>query len=145
LDIASAELLSEADGSALAGTVALDEETERATIALSGAAQPGLHRLHLTFTGILNDKLRGFYRSTFADDDGNQRVIATTQFESTDARRAFPCWDEPDRKAVFGVTLVVDDGLLAVSNSPVVEEDDLGDGKRQFRFADTMVMSTYLV
>jgi puromycin-sensitive aminopeptidase len=145
LDIASAELIADDDGASLAGVVALDPETERATISLSGIAQPGVHTLHLTFTGVLNDKLRGFYRSTFADDEGNQRVIATTQFESTDARRAFPCWDEPDRKAVFGVTLVVDEGLLAVSNSPVVEEDDLGGGKRQFRFADTMKMSTYLV
>ena len=72
--------------------------------------------LHLAFTGILNDKLHGFYRSTFTDDDGVEHVIATTQFEATDARRAFPCWDEPDLKAVFEVTLVVDDGLAAYSN-----------------------------
>ena len=52
--------------------------------------------LHLVFTGILNDKLHGFYRSTFTDDDGVEHIIATTQMESTDARRAFPCWDEPD-------------------------------------------------
>ena len=50
---------------------------------------------------MLNDKLRGFYRSTFKDDDGDERVIATTQFEATDCRRAFPCWDEPDFKAVL--------------------------------------------
>ena len=139
LDIAVAEL----DG--VAGTVALDEETERATITLPDTVEPGEHVLHLTFTGTLNDKLRGFYRSTFTDDDGNERVIATTQFESTDARRAFPCWDEPDLKAVFGVTLVVDEGLLAVSNSPIAEEASLGDGRRQVRFSDTMKMSTYLV
>jgi puromycin-sensitive aminopeptidase len=145
LDIAEAELISDEDGSVHAGAVALDDELERATIGLPGTVEPGVYTLHLTFTGTLNDKLRGFYRSTFTDADGNDRVIATTQFESTDARRAFPCWDEPDRKAVFGVTLVVDDGLLAVSNSPVAEETDLGDGKRQFRFADTMKMSTYLV
>jgi puromycin-sensitive aminopeptidase len=144
LDIAEVELIAE-DGTTLAGTVELDEETERATISLPATAAPGVYRLHLTFTGTLNDKLRGFYRSTFTDEDGNQRVIATTQFESTDARRAFPCWDEPDLKAVFGVTLVVDQGLTAVSNSPIVEEDDLGDGRRQVRFADTMKMSTYLV
>ena len=78
--------------------------------------------LHLAFTGILNDKLHGFYRSTFTDDDGNERLIATTQMEATDARRAFPCWDEPDRKAVFEVTLVVEEGLSAYSNGPIVEE-----------------------
>ena len=78
--------------------------------------------LHLAFTGILNDKLHGFYRRTFTDDAGGEHVIATTQFEATDARRAFPCLDEPDRKAVFAVTLVVADGLAAFSNGPVVEE-----------------------
>ncbi|MDQ1438372.1 MAG: tricorn protease interacting factor [Acidimicrobiaceae bacterium] len=145
LDITSAEVIAEADGAQHEGRVTLDEATERATIALPAALDAGTYTLHLTFTGTLNDKLRGFYRSTFTDDDGNERVIATTQFESTDARRAFPCWDEPDRKAVFGVTLVVDKGLTAVSNSPIAEEDDLGDGRRQVRFADTMKMSTYLV
>ena len=65
--------------------------------------------------------------------------------ESTDARRAFPCWDEPDRKAVFEVTLVVADGLAAFSNSPVVGEEPAGEGRRQLRFAPTMKMSTYLV
>ena len=75
-----------------------------------------------TFTGILNDKLRGFYRSTFTDHHGKQRTIATTQFEATDARRAFPCWDEPDFKAVFRVTLiVVDADLLAVSNAGEID------------------------
>ena len=66
---------------------------------------------------MLNEKLKGFYRSTFVDTAGDQQVIATTQFEATDARRAFPCWDEPDLKAVFAITLVVDDDLAAVSNA----------------------------
>ena len=139
LDILSAEL----DGQA--GAVALDEELERATLRFDTPVEPGRRDLHLTFTGTLNDKLRGFYRSTFTDEDGNERVIATTQFESTDARRAFPCWDEPDLKAVFGVALVVDEALMAVSNSPIVSETSLGDGRREVRFSDTMKMSTYLV
>ena len=79
--------------------------------------------LHTEFTGILNDKLHGFYRSTFTDADGVEQVIATTQFEATDARRAFPCWDEPDFKAVFGVTLVVDDDLAALSNAAEISRD----------------------
>ncbi len=68
--------------------------------------------LAIAFTGILNDKLRGFYRSTYTAHDGGEveRVIATTQMQATDCRRAFPCWDEPDFKAVFGITLVVDPG-----------------------------------
>jgi puromycin-sensitive aminopeptidase len=144
LDIHSAELVGGA-GSRLSGRVTLDDSEERAIISLDGTARPGPWVLHLTFTGILNDKLHGFYRSTFKDEDGNERVIATTQFEATDARRAFPCWDEPDFKASFAVTLIVDDALTAVSNGAVVDEQDLGDGKRQVTFAETMPMSTYLV
>ena len=144
LEIHSAELVSD-EGERRNGTVTLDAENQRATIALDGEAAAGHWTLGLTFSGILNDKLRGFYRSTFTDDAGGEHVIATTQFESTDARRAFPCWDEPDRKATFGVTLIVDGELTAISNSPIEEETDLGNGKRQVEFADTMRMSTYLV
>ena len=95
--------------------------------------------------GILNDQLRGFYLSTFDDEDGNEQVIATTQFEATDARRAFPCWDEPDFKASFGVALVVPEDLMAVSNGAEIERAPLGDGRVAITFADTIVMSTYLV
>src|SRR3954467_15234472 len=144
LDILDAELIAD-DGTILAGTVTLDEDEERATIVLNGTAAPGRHTLHLTFTGILNDKLHGFYRSTFKDEAGTEHVIATTQFEATDARRAFPCWDEPDFKATFQVTLIVDEDLTAVSNAALVEETDLGNGKRQVEFAESMPMSTYLV
>jgi puromycin-sensitive aminopeptidase len=144
LDIHSAELEDE-KGSRLQGRIELDEEEERATIWLSGSADPGLCYLHLTFTGILNDKLHGFYRSTFKDEEGNERVIATTQFEATDARRAFPCWDEPDLKATFSVILIVDEALTALSNGATVATDDLGNGKKQVTFAETMPMSTYLV
>ena len=99
------------------------------------------------FRGMLNDKLRGFYRSTFTDDDGDERVIATTQFEATDARRAFPCWDEPDFKAVFAVTLVVPDGPARRRPTPPRSaRQQLRRRQRvRVRFADTMVMSTYLV
>jgi puromycin-sensitive aminopeptidase len=144
LEIHSAELTSD-EGERREGTVRLDTANHLATITLDGEAGPGHWTLGLTFSGLLNDKLRGFYRSTFTDHDGAEHVIATTQFESTDARRAFPCWDEPDRKATFGVTLIVDDGLTAISNSPILEETQLGNGKRQVEFADTMRMSTYLV
>ncbi|TMM17596.1 MAG: M1 family metallopeptidase [Actinobacteria bacterium] len=143
LTVEWAELVSET-GSVLSGNVRLDEESGRAVIALSAEATPGPWTLRTSFSGTINDKLRGFYRSTY-EADGTQRVIATTQFEATDARRAFPCWDEPDRKAVFSITLVVDRDLTAVSNTAAVEETDLGDGRRRVRFADTMPMSTYLV
>ena len=144
LEISEAELTA-GDGRSLTGSVRLDAAEERAVVSLEGSATPGTWILRLTFRGALNDKLRGFYRSTFRDDAGTERVIATTQFEPTDARRAFPCWDEPDRKAIFSVTLVVAPGLAAVSNSPEVERHPLPDGRSAVRFADTMRMSTYLV
>ena len=103
--------------SALTATVTYEEDTERARLALSAAAAPGDWTLSIGFDGILNDKLRGFYRSTFTDHEGVERTLATTQFEATDARRAFPCWDEPEFKAVFGITLVVEPDLLAISNA----------------------------
>ncbi|MCY4193405.1 MAG: M1 family metallopeptidase, partial [bacterium] len=132
------------DGVALAG-VEYDDEHERAVLRLGAPASPGPARLHLSFSGLLNDQLRGFYRSTFTDGDGQERVIATTQFESTNARRAFPCWDEPDLKATFEVTLVVPDGLMAVSSGAEIDSRPTGDGRREGSFAPTMEMSTYLL
>ena len=108
------------------------------------ALSPGSAKLELEFAGILNDKLRGFYRSTYRDADGREHVIATTQMQSTDCRRGFPCWDEPEFKAAFGITLDIDADLTAISNSPEIERTT-GDGRHVIRFADTMVMSTYLV
>ena len=144
LEIAVAELVG-GDGSPSDAAVTLDPERERATLTFDHELAPGEYRLHLAFTGTLNDQLRGFYRSTYRDGAGAERVIATTQFEATDARRAFPCWDEPDLKATFEVTVVVAEGLTAVSNSPVVAEEPTGDGRRRVRFGTTMKMSTYLV
>jgi len=70
--------------------------------------------------------------------------LRQTLQEATFARMAFPCWDEPDLKAVFGVTLIVPDGLLAISNGPEVERTAVHDDRVRVRFADTMPMSTYL-
>ncbi len=134
-----------AAGEKVTASAHFDEATERVTFRLVGTIAAGDHELHCRFRGVLNDKLRGFYRSTFRDHEGVERTIATTQFESTNARRAFPCWDEPDAKATFAVTLVVDTDLFAVSCGPEVERTPTDDGRVRIRFADTMVMSTYLL
>ncbi len=131
-------------GRVLDGLVQLDESTERGRVRFPEMLRPGEWRLRLAFKGILNDKLRGFYRSTYREQTGAPRVLAATQFEATDARRAFPCWDEPAFKAVFSLTLVIDPGLTAVSNTRIVSERVEG-GKKILRFADTIRMSTYLV
>ncbi len=143
LDVTDARL--EVDGRVIGVDVRVDEALEQVHMTLAEALPAGTAVLHLSFSGVLNDRLRGFYRSTYTGDDGGDRTIAVTQFEPTDARRAFPCWDEPEFKAVFGVTLDVADDLLAVSNGPELSREDLGDGLVRIRFADTMPMSTYLV
>jgi puromycin-sensitive aminopeptidase len=125
--------------------VHLDPEHERLELIASSMILPGEHHLRISYRGVLNDKLRGFYRSTFTDEHGHEHVIATTQMEATDARRALPCWDEPDFKAAFGVTLVVDEHLMAVSNGAEIAVEDLPGGRRQVTFADTISMSSYLL
>ncbi len=125
--------------------ISFDEDLERVTFTSPRQVMPGAYVLECDFAGVLNDKLRGFYRSTFRDEDGEEHVIATTQFESTDARRAFPCWDEPDRKAVFSISLEVDADLLAISNGAERCVTELPGGKRRLEFTDTIPMSSYLV
>ena len=100
--------IAECSVNGIASAFTLDEPTERLVVSPAAPVPAGPATLEISFTGILNDKLRGFYRSTFADADGNQHVIATTQMQATDCRRAFPCWDEPEFKAVFAITLVID-------------------------------------
>lgn len=101
--------------------------------------------LHMSFTGELNDKMKGFYRSKYFGPNGEERFAGVTQFEATDARRCFPCWDEPAIKATFDITLVVPKDRVALSNMPVIKEDSLPDGLRRVRFDRTPIMSTYLV
>ena len=122
----------------------LDEVTERLTVIAESTLATGSATLAITFSGVLNDKLRGFYRSTYIDANGDTQVIATSQMQATDCRRAFPCWDEPEFKAVFAVTLDVADGLTAISNGAEIERSS-ADGRTVIRFADTMKMSSYLV
>ena len=95
------------------------------------ALSPGRWELQIAFSGILNDKLHGFYRSTYKDPNGTGKTLASTQFESTDARRAFPCWDEPAFKAVFQVTLVVDENLTAISNTRVNTTDSFAGNRKK--------------
>ncbi|MFM8856807.1 MAG: M1 family metallopeptidase [Actinomycetota bacterium] len=126
----------------------LDPQLERLVLHLPRRVDPGEVSIDLTFSGILNDKLRGFYRSTYTNSVGRSRVVATTQLQSTDCRRAFPCFDEPDFKAVFAITLIVEQGDLAISNGPEIDRTWLarkGRHKIAVSFADTMPMSSYLV
>ena len=123
----------------------LDEATERLTLRVGSPLPAGPATVRIDFDGVLNDQLHGFYRSSYTDDNGVEQTIATTQFQSTDARRCFPCWDEPAYKATFQTTLIVDPDHLAIANTNPIDESIDPDGRRRVTFAPTMVMSTYLV
>ena len=144
LKIASA-VLHRSGTSSTATNIALDKSRQTVTLTFAETIPAGDASLEISFTGELNDKLHGFYRSEYTDPEGETRYLATTQFEATDARRAFPCWDEPAHKASFDLTLVIPSDLVAISNNPVVEEVAVEGGLKSLRFGETPVMSTYLL
>ncbi|MBF8305033.1 MAG: puromycin-sensitive aminopeptidase [Acidobacteria bacterium] len=119
---------------------------KRETITLDfGRKLPrGPAELLFEFESELNDKMHGFYRTSYLVD-GAKRWGAATQFEATDARRAFPCWDEPARKATFSVTLRVPEHMTALSNMPVQTETRSEPGWKTITYKKTPRMSTYLL
>ena len=121
--------------------VTLDEKTETAALTVPRAVSKGPATIQLTYDGILNDKLRGFYLSR-----ANGRKYAVSQMEATDARRAFPSFDEPAYKATFAISLMIDAADNAISNGRQVSDTPGPEpGKHTVTFAPTPKMSTYLV
>ncbi|KAK2608577.1 Aminopeptidase 2 mitochondrial [Conoideocrella luteorostrata] len=107
-------------------------------------------QIEIKFTGQLNDKMAGFYRSTFKREDGSEGVLACSQMEPTDCRRAFPCFDEPALKAKFTATLISDKNLTCLSNMDVAKETEVqstitGTTRKAVHFNTSPLMSTYLV
>ena len=145
LQISSCRILPGVGNALAASSIDENEKAETVTFTFPSDVAVGPATLEIEFVGVLNDKLRGFYRSHYTDIDGNERHLATTQFEATDARRAFPCWDEPSLKATFALTLLVDSGLAAISNMPIAEDTAEPDGRKRLRFDETPIMSTYLL
>ncbi|GME73112.1 unnamed protein product [Ambrosiozyma monospora] len=101
-------------------------------------------KLYIKFIGELNDKMAGFYKSTY-EENGETKYLATTQMEPTDCRRAFPSFDEPNLKASFAISLIAENKLTCLSNMDVKEEVKLDDNKKKVVFNTTPLMSTYLV
>uniref|UniRef100_A0A8C9VED8 Aminopeptidase n=1 Tax=Scleropages formosus TaxID=113540 RepID=A0A8C9VED8_SCLFO len=122
-------------------------EDEKVTLSFPSALQAGSGILKIDFVGELNDKMKGFYRSKYITPTGEVRFAAVTQFEATDARRAFPCWDEPAIKATFDITLIVPKDRVALSNMNVIDRKPYPDDDNllEIKFATTPIMSTYLV
>jgi aminopeptidase N len=104
----------------------------------------GLASLSIEFKGTLSDSLRGYYGAKVHTGNSSY-YIATTQFEPTDARRAFPCFDEPAMKATFNITMVVQKGYHALSNMPIKAKESLDSGMIKTVFHQTKRMSTYLI
>jgi len=119
--------------------VSLENEKEMVVLAVEKPLAAGSATIHVTYTGILNNEMRGFYLGK--DDQG--RKYAATQFAATDARRAFPSFDEPSYKATFDITVVADKSMAAISNNKVISDTANGD-KHTVRFATTAKMSSYL-
>ncbi len=126
-----------------AADYSVDSESERMTISASPTGKTTA--ITIAFNALFNDQLVGFYLSRFTDNEGNDQVMGTTQFEAPHARKAFPCWDEPSYKATYDITLAVPAGMDAVSNSAETGRESHADGSSTVSFATTMVMSTYLV
>jgi aminopeptidase N len=128
-------------GATQKAAVALDKEKQMVTLSVEKPLAAGVATVHIQYTGILNSEMRGFY--TGKDDQG--RKYAATQFESTDARRAFPSFDEPAYKATFDITVVADKGHVVIANTKAISDTQgPGDGKHTVRFSTSPKMSSYL-
>jgi len=120
--------------------VTYDAEAQTATLRFAADVAAGSHQLEILWAGPIRDGLRGLYRSTHGGGK-----YAATQFEATDARRAFPCFDEPEFKARFALEIVHDADLAAIGNAPIEHTERLPNGRRLTRFAEMPPISTYLV
>jgi aminopeptidase N len=117
-----------------------EKDKEMVVLSVEKPLAPGTATIHISYSGILNDEMRGLYLGK--DDQG--RKYAASQFEATDARRAFPSFDEPDYKATFDITAVADKGLAAISNQKVISDTPGPGEKHTVKFATTAKMSSYL-
>src|SRR5437762_5336385 len=133
------------DGKALPqSAIKIDEKAELVTLELPSELSVGDHTLALTFSGKINQQGQGlFYMRYQEQGTGVKKIALGTQFEATDARRLFPCWDEPSFRARFQLTAVVPENWLAVSNMPIESEEKIAD-RKEIRFAATPSMSSYL-
>jgi aminopeptidase N len=133
------------DGKELPGSaIKADTKNELLTLALPSDLPAGEHTLALRFAGTINQQGQGLFYIRYQEQGtGARKIMLGSQFEATDARRFFPCWDEPVFRARFQLTTVVPENWLAVSNMPVDSEDKIADGK-EVRFAATPPMSSYL-
>mmetsp|Transcript_2871 Transcript_2871/g.6741 ORF Transcript_2871/g.6741 Transcript_2871/m.6741 type:complete len:887 (+) Transcript_2871:54-2714(+) len=145
LVISSAKFTPEGGAEMKANEITLKMKETTASFGFEEVLPVGKGELEVAFRGVLNDQMAGFYRSKYTDAKGETRHMATTQFEAIDARRCFPCWDEPARKATFTVTLVYPAHLTALSNMPPSKFEVSKTGMKRETFLPSPKMSTYLL
>jgi aminopeptidase N len=131
------------DGDAQRAEVALDAAAETATLSFAQPLAAGTHRLRIGFAARINSFARGLYFADYPTDKGVKRMLSS-HLEPADARRIFPCWDEPAFKATFALDVTVPQKFLAVGNMPVVHEEPVAPDLKQVTFAPTPKMSSYL-
>ena len=136
VDINFGDVAITSGGSTQKAKVTPEKNKEMAVLVVEKPLPAGPATIHITYTGVLNDEMRGFYLGK--DDQGGK--YAATQFESTDARRAFPSFDEPAYKATFDITAVADKGEVAISNQKIVSDTPGPGDKHTVRFATTAKM-----
>ena len=136
LDITSATI----DGTNQLADVRADTESETATLRFANDIPAGEHLLEISWKGGIRDSLRGLYRSL----RGEERYAAT-QFEAADARRAFPCFDEPEFKARFSLELIHPSGNAAIANMPIASQESIDEHRTRTHFRETPTISSYLV
>ena len=132
-----------ADGVAVEAKV--DVAAQFLTLTAPQELAAGKHRVHLEFTGKLGEAPQGIYLSRYQQPGGGWHKAVATQMEPADARRMFPCWDEPVFRSSFQLTAVVPAKHTALFNMPVASERLLGEGKREVTFGTTPPMPSYLV
>ncbi|XP_032753236.1 glutamyl aminopeptidase [Rattus rattus] len=111
---------------------------------LAATSGDSVYRLTIEFEGWLNGSLVGFYRTTYTED-GQTKSIAATDHEPTDARKSFPCFDEPNKKATYNISLIHPKEYSALSNMPVEKEEMVDNDWKKTTFMKSVPMSTYLV
>jgi len=124
--------------------VKLDNGTQRLTLSPPQALQPGAHHIHIVYSGKIYDGAYGLFRTKY-NVNGHEQHMLITQFEPSDARRLAPMWDQPNRRAVFSLTVTAPRGQHAISNMPAASSEQLSGGRTRTHFADTPPMASYLV
>ena len=152
LDVVSAEVT----GGKNASSITYDEKSQRVTLTFPEEVASGSQKtvLQIQYKGTMNNSMAGFYRSKYKPAvtpaesvplDGDSHCMFSTQFESSDARRAFPCFDEPNLKATFDISIEIPEDQIALSNMPEKAVKTSKHGRKVVSFERTPIMSTYLL